>query len=232
MKPTKARTSSTSGRDAAAQGAGDASVKDRVNGIIRVLRTEYPDPRPFLRFRTPLEILVATILSAQCTDKRVNMITPALFKKYPDARAYAGAPAAELENDIRSTGFFRNKAKSIQGAARTILAEFGGRVPDTMAELLTLPGVARKTANIVLSNAFHKAEGIAVDVHVYRVSRRLGLSAGPNPEKVERDLLAVIPRKDWSDFNFWVVSHGRAVCRARKPACATCPLRPLCPVLL
>lgn len=228
-KPTKARISSTSGREAAERGAGDASVKDRVRGIIRVLKKEYPDPKPFLHFRTPLEILVATILSAQCTDKRVNMITPALFDKYPDARAYTEAAAAELENDIRSTGFFRNKAKSIQGAARTILADFGGRVPDTMEELLTLPGVARKTANIVLTHAFGRAEGIAVDVHVFRVSRRLGLSRREDPEKVERDLLAVVPRKDWGDFNFWMVSHGRAVCQARKPSCGTCRLRPLCP---
>jgi len=172
---------------------------------------------------------VATILSAQCTDKRVNMITPGLFNKYPDARAYAEAEPADLENDIRSTGFFRNKARSIRGAARKILDDFGGEVPSTMEELLTLPGVARKTANIVLTNAFHKAEGIAVDVHVFRVSRRLGLSAAPDPERVERDLLAFIPRRHWSDFNFWVVSHGRAVCQARKPGCPICPLRTLCP---
>ena len=208
--------------------AGDRA-KERVREIIRILKKEYPDPKPFLHFRTPLEILVATILSAQCTDKRVNAITPGLFAKYPDAGAYAEAPAAELENDVRSTGFFRNKAKSIQGAARAILADFGGRVPDTMEELLTLPGVARKTANIVLTYAFHKAEGIAVDVHVFRVSRRLGLSRGDDPEKVERDLLAVVPRKDWGCFNFWVVSHGRAVCQARKPLCGACRLRALCP---
>jgi len=197
--------------------------------LIRILGEEYPDPRPFLHFRTPLEILVATILSAQCTDKRVNLITPELFRKYPSARAYAEADRAELESDIRSTGFFRNKAKNIQAAGRKIVADFGGEVPSTMAELLTLPGVARKTANIVLAAAFRKAEGIAVDVHVQRVSRRLGLSARREPEKIERDLLALVPRKDWIHFNFWVVSHGRAVCQARKPDCGVCRLRSLCP---
>jgi endonuclease-3 len=201
----------------------------RALDIIRVLKKEYPGPKPFLHFQTPLEILVATILSAQCTDKQVNLVTPGLFKKYPDARAYAEADPAELENDIHSTGFFRNKARSIQGAARMILADFGGKVPATMAELLTLPGVARKTANIVLTHAFHKAEGIAVDVHVGRVSQRLGLSAHPEPEKIERDLMEIVPRKDWGDFNFWVVSHGRAVCQARKPQCGVCKLRALCP---
>jgi len=201
----------------------------RIRDILRILKKEYPDPKPFLHFRTPMEILVATILSAQCTDKRVNMVTPALFKKYADVRAYAESEPAELENDIRSTGFFRNKAKNIRAAARKIRDDFGGRVPSTMEELLTLPGVARKTANIVLHAAFRKDEGIAVDVHVFRVSRRLGLSEAANPEKVEGDLLEIIPRTCWGDFNFWVVSHGRAVCQARKPACGDCPLRALCP---
>ncbi len=201
---------------------------DRLPEIIRILKREYPDPKPFLHFRTPLEMLVATILSAQCTDKRVNLVTPGLFKKYPDARAYAEAGPGVLENDIRSTGFFRNKARNIRGAARKILDDFEGEVPATMDELLTLPGVARKTANIVLSIAFHKNEGIAVDVHVGRVSRRLGLSGHEEPVKIEQDLLRLVPRIHWGDFNFWVVSHGRAVCRARKPACEACPLRPGC----
>jgi len=201
---------------------------DRLPEIIRILKREYPDPKPFLDFRTPLEMLVATILSAQCTDKRVNLVTPGLFKKYPDARAYAEAGPGVLENDIRSTGFFRNKARNIRGAARKILDDFEGEVPATMDELLTLPGVARKTANIVLSIAFHKNEGIAVDVHVGRVSRRLGLSGHEEPVKIEQDLLRLVPRIHWGDFNFWVVSHGRAVCRARKPACEACPLRPGC----
>ncbi|MBN1938155.1 MAG: endonuclease III [Candidatus Aminicenantes bacterium] len=206
-----------------------APDKDRVLEIIRVLKKTYPDPKPFLHFRTPMEILAATILSAQCTDKQVNLVTPALFRKYPDVRSYAESDPAEFENDIRSTGFFRNKARSIRSAARKILDDFGGDVPSTMDGLLTLPGVARKTANIVLQAAFHKAEGIAVDVHVFRVSRRLDLSAAPNPEKAERDLLAVVPRAHWGNFNFWVVSHGRAVCQARKPGCLSCPLRALCP---
>ncbi|HOF83562.1 MAG TPA: endonuclease III, partial [Candidatus Aminicenantes bacterium] len=158
----------------------------------------------------------------------VNLVTPGLFKKYPDARAYAEAGPGVLENDIRSTGFFRNKARNIRGAARKILDDFEGEVPATMDELLTLPGVARKTANIVLSIAFHKNEGIAVDVHVGRVSRRLGLSGHEEPVKIEQDLLRLVPRIHWGDFNFWVVSHGRAVCRARKPACEACPLRPGC----
>jgi endonuclease-3 len=206
-----------------------APDNDRVLKIIRLLGKEYPDPKPFLHFRTPMEILVATILSAQCTDKQVNLVTPGLFRKYPDVRSYAESDREEFENDIHSTGFFRNKAKSIRAAARKILDDFGGEVPSTMAGLVTLPGVARKTANIVLQAAFHKSEGIAVDVHVFRVSRRLGLSEAPDPEKVERDLLAIVPRRHWGDFNFWVVSHGRAVCQARKPGCPTCPLRALCP---
>jgi endonuclease-3 len=204
-------------------------IEDRVPAILRTLRKEYPDPRPFLRFETPFEILVATVLSAQCTDKQVNLITPALFKRYPTVRDYAEAETSELETAVHSTGFFRNKAKSIKGAARKVVEDFGGVVPSTMAELITLPGVARKTANIVLSAAFHKAEGIAVDVHVQRVSQRLGLSAHKEPEKIERDLLEIIPRKDWIDFNFWVVSHGRAACQARKPLCDTCKLRAFCP---
>ena len=221
---TKAESSREKGKDGT-----PLPAADRLPEIIRILKREYPDPKPFLDFRTPLEMLVATILSAQCTDKRVNLVTPGLFKKYPDARAYAEAGPGVLENDIRSTGFFRNKARNIRGAARKILDDFGGEVPATMDELLTLPGVARKTANIVLSNAFHKNEGIAVDVHVGRVSRRLGLSGHEDPVKIERDLLRLVPRKHWGDFNFWVVSHGRAVCRARKPDCGACPLRPGCP---
>jgi endonuclease III len=201
----------------------------RFPAILRILKKDYPDPRPFLRFETPFELLVATILSAQCTDKQVNRITPALFAKYPTVRAFAEADSAALETAIHSTGFFRNKAKSIKGAAAKLIEAFGGEVPSTMAELLTLPGVARKTANIVLSAAFHRAEGIAVDVHVQRVSQRLGLSAQKEPEKIERDLLEIVPRKDWLNFNYWVVSHGRAVCQARKPLCDACKLRALCP---
>jgi endonuclease-3 len=172
---------------------------------------------------------VATILSAQCTDERVNQLTPALFQAYPDAAAFAAADRAELERDVRPTGFFRNKAKNIIGAATKIVADFGGRVPDTMAELITLPGVARKTANIVLSSAYGKAEGIAVDVHVKRLSGRLGLSRQVDPEKIERDLLTIVPKEDWLDFNYLLVNHGRRICRARKPKCPECKLSGLCP---
>lgn len=205
------------------------STRARVPKILKVLEKDYPAAETCLTFGTPLQLLVATILSAQCTDIRVNQITPALFEKYSDARSFAGADRAELETAIRSTGFFRNKAKSILGASRKIVADFGGRVPDTMAELITLPGVARKTANIVLSGAYKKAEGIAVDVHVARLSGRLGLTKKTIPEKIERDLLDIIPKKYWLNFNAMLVNHGRAVCQARKPKCSDCRLRDLCP---
>ena len=201
----------------------------RVRAIIRLLRAHYPASRTALEYRSPFEILVATILAAQCTDERVNKVTPELFRKYPTPADFARADRAELEAIIRPTGFFRNKAKSIIGASEKIVSEFGGVVPATMAELLTLPGVARKTANIVLSAGYGKAEGIAVDTHARRLSQRLGLSGQSDPDKIERDLLAVVPRKDWLDFNFLLVDHGRAVCQARKPRCPECFLRRLCP---
>lgn len=205
------------------------NLKDRVVKIIGILEREYPHIRTALAFETPLQILIATILSAQCTDERVNRLTPALFRKYPDAEAFAKADRAELEKDIRPTGFFRNKAKSIIGAAAKIGSDFGGRVPDTMAELIRLPGVARKTANIVLSSAYRKAEGIAVDVHVKRLSGRLGLSKQEDPEKIERDLMEIVPKKHWLDFNYLLVNHGRKTCQARKPKCPECKLAKLCP---
>jgi len=205
------------------------SAKERVVKIIKILEKEYSAVRTALGFETPLQILVATILSAQCTDERVNQLTPALFKKYPTAKAFAQADKVELEKDVRPTGFFRNKTKSIIGAARKIVEDFGGQVPETMAELITLPGVARKTANIVLSSAYRKAEGIAVDVHVKRLSGRLGLSKQLDPEKIERDLLEFVPKKYWLDFNYLLVDHGRKVCQARKPRCPECKLKRLCP---
>jgi endonuclease-3 len=205
------------------------NLKDRVVKIIGILEREYPYSRTALAFEIPLQILIATILSAQCTDERVNRLTPALFRKYPDAEAFAKADRAELEKDIRPTGFFRNKAKSIIGAAAKIVSDFGGRVPDTMAELIRLPGVARKTANIVLSSAYRKAEGIAVDVHVKRLSGRLGLSKQEDPEKIERDLMEIVPKKHWLDFNYLLVNHGRKTCQARKPKCPECKLAKLCP---
>ena len=207
----------------------ESANKVRVVRIIRILEREYPGSHTMLAFETPVQILVATILSAQCTDERVNKLTPALFSKYPTVEAFAAAAQSELEQDVRPAGFFRNKARNIIGAARKIVSDFGGRVPDTMAELITLPGVARKTANIVLSSVFGKAEGIAVDVHVKRLSGRLGLSRRTDPEKIERDLLELVPKKSWIDFNFLLVNHGRAVCQARKPKCAICKLGPLCP---
>jgi endonuclease-3 len=205
------------------------SAKERIPEIVKILRKHYPATCTALHFETPLQILVATILSAQCTDERVNMITPNLFKKYPTAREFAKARQEELELEIRSTGFFRNKAKNIIGAAQMICADFGGKVPDTMEDLIRLPGVARKTANIVLSSGYKKAEGIAVDTHVKRLSERLGLSTQTDPEKIEKDLMAIVPKKDWLDFNYLLVNHGRAICIARKPKCPECPLQKLCP---
>jgi len=205
------------------------NAQKRVGPIIRILRRAYPRSRTALDFRTPVQMLVATILSAQCTDERVNKLTPGLFARYKSAADFASADPRELEAAIRPAGFFRNKARSIMGASRKIVAEFNGRVPDTMEELLTLPGVARKTANIVLSSAYGKSEGIAVDVHVARLSGRLGLSREKDPVKIERDLLRIVPRRAWLDFNYMLVNHGRAVCQARRPRCGECRLRRLCP---
>jgi endonuclease-3 len=204
-------------------------ARRRIKPVIRLLRSHYPQARTALEFAGPLQILVATILAAQCTDERVNTITPGLFRKYPDAAALARADRTELEGLIRPTGFFRNKARHIVGAAQKIVAEHGGIVPDSMERLLTLPGVARKTANIVLSAGYGKAEGIAVDTHAGRLSRRLGLSREEDPVKVERDLMALVPKGDWLDFNVLLVEHGRAVCQARKPDCPGCFLKRLCP---
>jgi endonuclease-3 len=205
------------------------SAKERIPDIIKILRKHYPATCTALHFETPLQILVATILSAQCTDVRVNMITPSLFKKYPTAREFARARQEDLEQEIRSTGFFRNKAKNIIAAAQMMCADFSGKVPDTMEDLIKLPGVARKTANIVLSSGYKKAEGIAVDTHVKRLSERLGLSTKTNPEKIEQDLLTLVSKKDWLDFNYLLVNHGRAICIARKPKCLECPVQLLCP---
>jgi endonuclease III len=204
-------------------------AKERIGKIIHILRREYPRSRTALEFQNPLQILVATILAAQCTDERVNRITPALFRKYPTAAAFAAADRTELEAEIRPTGFFRNKAKNIIGAARKIVEDFGDQVPANMADLVTLPGVARKTANIVLSSGYGIAEGIAVDTHVKRLSGRLGLSRQHDPEKIERDLLKLVPKKDWLDFNYMLVNHGRRTCQARKPRCPECAIQRLCP---
>ena len=205
------------------------NAEKRIKEIIQILHKTYPKSRTALTFRNPLQILVATILSAQCTDERVNQITPMLFQKYKSAEEFARADQGQLEEEIRSTGFFRNKAKNIIGASTQIVEEFLGKVPDNMADLITLPGVARKTANIVLSSGYQKSEGIAVDTHVKRLSGRLGLSREKDPDKIEQDLLHIVPRVDWIGFNYILVNHGRQVCQARKPQCSECPLNHLCP---
>jgi len=203
--------------------------KDRIQKIIDILKRLYPSSQTALKFHNPFEILVATILSAQCTDKKVNEVTPELFQKYQKVEDFADADRNDLEQQIRSTGFYRNKAKNIQAASEKIVKDFSGKVPSTMNELLTLPGVARKTANIVLSSGFKKAEGIAVDTHVKRLAGRLGLSKESNPDKIEKDLVTLVPKKEWLHFNYRLVNHGRKVCQARKPLCEECPLNHLCP---
>ncbi|MCA1817871.1 MAG: endonuclease III [Acidobacteria bacterium] len=203
--------------------------KKRAGQIVSRLKKSYPDARCSLNHTNPLELLVATILSAQCTDERVNVVTAELFRKYRRAEDYTRVPQEELEQDIRSTGFFRNKAKAIQGACRMIVEKHKGRVPETMEELLELPGVARKTANVVLGNAYGLASGVVVDTHVSRLSQRLGLSSEEQPEKIERDLCELIPRKEWINFSHLLIAHGRAVCKARAPLCSECFLVELCP---
>ena len=205
------------------------ALRARVAQIIALLRTTYPDAECALVYRNAWELLVSTILSAQCTDKRVNIVTPALFARFPTVEAFAAASREDLETAIRSTGFFRNKAKNIQGAAHVMLEKFGGAVPKTMAELLELPGVARKTANVVLGVAFQVADGIVVDTHVSRLSQRLKLTREKDPTKIERDLMQVVPQADWIDIGHLLIHHGRALCTARKPACSECPLQDLCP---
>jgi endonuclease-3 len=204
----------------------------RMKQLIRLLRKAYPDAHCALNHTNPLELLIATMLSAQCTDERVNIVTADLFRKYRTAQDYVNAERAELERDIHATGFFRNKAKNIQGACQIISDRYQGRVPETMEELLTLPGVARKTANVVLGNAFGLASGIVVDTHVRRLSQRLGLTTHEQPEKIEQELIALTPQKEWIDLSHLLIAHGRAVCQARKPNCAACPLEPLCPASL
>jgi endonuclease-3 len=200
----------------------------RARRIVRILARLYPDARCALDHEGPLQLLVATILSAQCTDVRVNLVTPALFARYRDAQAFATALPRELEKAIQSTGFFRNKAKSIIAACQRIVAEHGGEVPGTMEELVRLPGVGRKTANVILGNAF-AVPGITVDTHVGRLSLRLGLTRETDPAKVERDLMRLIPKKDWTMFSHRLIFHGRQVCYARKPRCSACALAEVCP---
>jgi endonuclease-3 len=203
--------------------------KRRAAAVLRRLGKAYPDARCALDHRSPLELLVATILSAQCTDARVNMVTPHLFATYKTAADYARSPKGVLENEIRSTGFFNSKAKSIRSACAAIAAEHGGRVPDQMEKLLPLPGVGRKTANVVLGNAFGKDEGFVVDTHVGRLSRRLGFTRQTDPVKVETDLNALVPKGHRTMGAHLLIAHGRSICAARKPRCGDCPVDPLCP---
>ncbi len=197
--------------------------------MISRLRSEYPDARTELVWDTPLDLLVATILSAQCTDVRVNQVTSGLFERYRTAGDYAGVEPEALEEEIRPAGFYRNKTKSIQGMARGLIENHDGRVPDSLEELVKLPGVGRKTANVVLGDAFGKPEGIVVDTHVKRLSRRLGLTEQDDPEKVERDLVEFVPEEDWAAFSHLLIFHGRNVCKARKPDCPACVLNDICP---
>jgi endonuclease-3 len=200
----------------------------RARRLVKVLARLYPDAKCALNHESPLQLLVATILSAQCTDARVNLVTPALFARFPDARSFAEAEIGELETAIQSTGFFRNKARNIQECCRKLVVEHDGEVPNRMEALVQLPGVGRKTANVILGNVFD-TPGITVDTHVGRLSRRLGLSTEEDPEKVERDLMDLIPKNDWTMFSHRTIFHGRQVCHARKPACDRCELASLCP---
>jgi endonuclease-3 len=197
--------------------------------VISRLKAEYPDARTELNWTNPLELLVATILSAQTTDVRVNQVTESLFAKYRTADDYADSAPDELEEDIRPTGFYRNKARSLRGMARALVEEHGGEVPRTMAELVTLPGVGRKTANVVLGNAFDTNEGVVVDTHVRRVANRLGLTRSQDPVKIEQDLMKVVPEENWTVFSHLLIFHGRRVCKARKPDCPNCVLNDICP---
>lgn len=203
--------------------------KKRLLEIIELLKKEYPHPRTALKYETPHQLLVATILSAQSTDVRVNMVTKTLFQKYKHINDFAQADLTELEQDIKSTGFFKQKAKNIKNGSMIIMEKFGGEVPSTMEELITLPGVARKTANIVLSSAYGLTEGIAVDTHVKRQSYRLGLTNHTDPNKIEQDLMKLAPKDEWSDLSYRLILHGRAVCTARKPDHEKCVLEHLCP---
>ena len=222
MKKTKKRAATRRGRKL-------APAKERAPEIYRRLQREYPQAKCALDHRNAYELLVATILSAQCTDKRVNMVTPALFAKYPDAEQLSVANPEELQEMIKSTGFFRNKTKSLLGMSAAVVERHGGQVPETMADLVKLPGVGRKTANVVLGNAFGKDEGVVVDTHVTRLSHRLGLSRQTDPVKIEQDLMALFPRDQWTMLAHLLIWHGREVCDARRPLCEQCVVNQLCP---
>ncbi len=224
----RAKAAGTTAKAAKRAAGYDPLAPQRIRELLARLDATYPGVKCALHHSSAWELLVATILSAQCTDVRVNMVTPGLFKKYPTPQAFAAIEPQELEPEIRSTGFFRNKAKSVVGAARKLISDFGGAVPDEMDKLLTLPGVARKTANVVLGSWFGKAEGVVVDTHVHRISRRLELTVNDDPKTIEQDLMKIIPRERWIDFAHQLIHHGRALCLARSPKCADCPLENLC----
>ncbi|MCI0443701.1 endonuclease III [bacterium] len=201
----------------------------RIGEIIKRLKKAYPDAKTTLNYTNAFELLVATILSAQCTDERVNQVTKTLFKKYTKPEDYLKVPEEELQNDIRTTGFFRNKTKSIRGSSKKLIEDFGSQVPGTMEDLLTLPGVARKTANVVLGNVFKIADGVVVDTHVSRLSQRLGLTKNTTAEKIEQDLMKLVPKNEWIRFSHMLILHGRYVCKAIRPECENCVLNDLCP---
>jgi endonuclease III len=217
MRPAQARRESGRAR------------RQRAAEILARLRQAYPEVRLALDFQTPLQLVMATVLAAQCTDERVNQVTPALFRRYPTALDYAAADILELEEMVRTTGFFRNKARALKNLGTALAAEHGGEVPASLEQLVALPGVGRKTANVVLGNAFGVNEGVAVDTHVQRLSRRLFLTEETDPEKIERDLMPVLPREEWTRFALLLQDHGRKICKARKPECAICPVADLCP---
>src|SRR5689334_19902214 len=227
-RPAESKAAPRSGKAKSGKPGYDPVAPQRVKDILNRLDQRYANVTCALTHKSAWELLVATILSAQCTDVRVNMVTPILFSKYPTPKDFAALKPEELEPDIRSTGFFRNKSKSIVGAAQRIVNEFGGQVPDEMDKLLTVPGAARKTANVVLGSWFGKAEGVVVDTHVHRISRRLELTSNNEAGKIEQDLMRVIPRDQWIDFSHRVIWHGRALCIARKPKCVDCKLETVC----
>ncbi|MHB0956340.1 MAG: endonuclease III [Pirellulaceae bacterium] len=209
--------------------AASTPEKRHATQIVRALRRDYPDVTCALEHVSPLQLLIATILSAQCTDQRVNIVTRTLFRKYPAAADLAALPLPQLEQEIRSTGFFRNKAKNIQACCRQLVDRYAGEVPADLDRLVELPGVGRKTANVVMGTVFRQATGVVVDTHVMRISRRLGMTRETTPEKIERDLMDVLPKKEWIDFSHRVIHHGRQICRARRPLCDACGLQSFCP---
>lgn len=228
MPAKKTAPKKAAGKTARLKGTNKDLAPERIAAILKGLDEAYPEVECALTHHSPWELLVATILSAQCTDVRVNMVTPELFRRFPTPQAMSKATLPQLEELVRTTGFFRNKAKSIQGAARKVVEEFGGKVPQTLTELITIPGAARKTANVVLGVCFGKAEGVVVDTHVFRIARRLGITTGETAEKVEQDLMRILPQDRWIAFSHQLIHHGRQVCDARKPKCDRCNLEQLC----